>query len=53
MSTNPKGRALIMRGEPGPAGAAQRLKELGVQLPAPLSHSAPTWKRYSRAICFF
>jgi enamine deaminase RidA (YjgF/YER057c/UK114 family) len=35
MSTNPKGRALIMRGESGPAGAEQRLKELGVQLPAP------------------
>jgi hypothetical protein len=29
MSTNPKGRALIMRGESGPAGAEQRLKELG------------------------
>ena len=35
MSTNPKGRALIMRGESGPAGAEQRLKELGIQLPAP------------------
>jgi enamine deaminase RidA (YjgF/YER057c/UK114 family) len=35
MSTNPKGRALIMRGESGAAGAEQRLKELGIQLPAP------------------
>jgi enamine deaminase RidA (YjgF/YER057c/UK114 family) len=35
MSTNPKGRALIMRGESGVAGAEQRLKELGIQLPAP------------------
>ena len=35
MSTNPKGRALIMRGDSGPAGAEQRLKELGIQLPAP------------------
>jgi enamine deaminase RidA (YjgF/YER057c/UK114 family) len=35
MSTNPKGRALIMRGESGRAGAEQRLKELGIQLPAP------------------
>jgi len=35
MSTNPKGRALIMRGESGPAGAEQRLKEPGIQLPAP------------------
>jgi enamine deaminase RidA (YjgF/YER057c/UK114 family) len=35
MSTTPKGRALIMRGESGAAGAEQRLKELGIQLPAP------------------
>ena len=42
-----------MRGESGPAGAEQRLSELGIQLPAPLSHSAPTWKRYSRANLLF
>ena len=35
MGTNPKGRALIMRGESRAAGAEQRLKELGIQLPVP------------------
>lgn len=35
MSTNPEGRALIMSEESRLAGAEQRLKELGIQLPTP------------------
>jgi hypothetical protein len=52
MNTNSKEQMGTREGS-RPASAEQRLKELGIKLPAPPEPLAPMWKRCRRAICFF
>jgi hypothetical protein len=52
MNTNSKEQTVTREGS-RPVSAEQRLKELGITLPAPPEPFGPTWKQCRRAICFF